>query len=170
MKSIKLLLFISLTTFAIMSCKKNDSDAKDEETQSEYYLTYKVNGTTVTSTEFTALRGNEGDNKTFTLLASGKDNANPKFKFYFVENFIGIVPGLTIGADQTSGSSYLEYTNNTGLLFSTENDSEGGSLALFDVTYKKDGVVSGIFHGYVTSKNNDRVEITEGKFKVKFSN
>lgn len=170
MKSIKLLLFISLITFAVTSCKKDDSDAKDEELQSEYYFTYKVNGTTVTSTEFSALRGNEGDSKTFTLLASGKEGANPKFKFYFVENFIGIVPGLTIGADKTSGISFLEYTNNAGLLFTTENDNEGGSLSLFDVTYKKDGVAAGFFHGYVTSKNNDRVEITEGKFKVKFSN
>lgn len=174
MKKIKLLLLLSLfAAFFVISCSKSSSGDEElipEEVTSDYYMIYKINGIAVSAAEFTALRGTEGDKNTLTLQASAKKGASPQLKFYHGGSFIGIVGGLHINSIDDKNSDYLNYTDSKGILYTTQFDKDGVDLILQDVVYKKDGTVEGRFSGFVTAENKSRVEITDGKFRIKFSN
>jgi len=158
------------------ACKKgSESDQEDKEDEQQetptFYVKYKANGTLITQAEASALRGTSTDPKTLTLLGSGKDGANPKFKFVTTETFIGFVPGLNVNCSiNSSDSDYVEFTNSAGLLHTTVKDSDGMHVAFFELSYTKDGIARGIFSGKIKAENGSIVTITDGEFRVKFTN
>ncbi|GEM_PF-3134277 len=182
MKQINLLLLFTLSFMALMiSCSDEgpalqNPDEKEPDntaTDTEYYISYKIDGTLISMVDSKGLRGKEGDYNTLTLEGSGKDGAHPKFRFYHSGSFIGIVGGLNFDDinSQNSSSYYLEITTQDGVLYSSKNDPEGCYLAITaKVTYTKDGTVEGKFNGFVSSEDSKRLEITDGRYKVKFAN
>lgn len=131
MKKFILLTFVSILTLAFASCKKSDSDnSGDNNPQTAtYYISYKANGTTVTETEVTALRGTSASPRTLTITGNGSNGTSPKFKFFTKETFIGFAPGLTVGNNSgTSDANYIEYTNSASILHSTTLDKNGVTL------------------------------------------
>jgi hypothetical protein len=175
MKKFIILTFITVFTLGITSCKKSSDETPSEEGEeqqtSEFYISYKANGTLITETIISGQRGASTDPRTLTVSGTGADGANPKFKFFTTESFIGFVNGLTVGCSTNSATSnYVEYTNSAGLLHTTKTDSNGITVGILEVSYTNGGSVRGTFDGTVKSGTGSVVNITEGKFKVKFSN
>ncbi|MNK03720.1 hypothetical protein D3C87_215700 [compost metagenome] len=164
---------------SVTSCKKIPVFKLDEETivpevplpTPEYYITYKVDGVTITATEVSALRGITDSPRTLTISGNAKNGSIPKFKFFSEESFIGFVPGLNVWSSKNSyPTHYIEYTNSTGTSFSTENIDEGTFLFVSEASYKNGGNIKGSFNGTVQNEKGVKVKITDGVFNVKFSN
>lgn len=176
MKNFSFLTIISILFLLANSCTKSGSDSTttgsgNNPQTATYYLSYKVAGTTVSETEVTAQRGTSVSPRTLTITGNGAAGANPKFKFFTKESFIGFVPGLTIGNNLATGNAnYIEYTNSASLLHSTTLDKSGIILAITEISYTNGGNVKGIFDGSIKAANGTTVAITEGKFNSKFSN
>ncbi|WP_165500487.1 hypothetical protein [Pedobacter psychroterrae] len=177
MKKIPFLYLCSIFFLLIISCKttiitpEDDKDDDPNDPAVEYYITYKANGTAITLSEVSGLRGSSVDPRTLTILGSLKDGVNPKFKFYTEESFIGFVPGLNIGCDDYSGiSHFVECIDGTGKLYSTVSDSDGMHVFFQEASYKKDGIIKGTFNGRIKAVNGSTLNITEGEFRVKFTN
>ncbi|WP_199119494.1 DUF6252 family protein [Pedobacter sp. ASV28] len=139
-------------------------------TPTTYYLSLKVDNKAVNLDFQTALRGQVNGNNTLSIQASAKDNKNPKLSFYYPGSFIGIVKGLNIVGFGKDSDSELKYTNESGKEYSTKLDEDGGYFTILDVKYENGGYVVGKFSGSLTSSDKSKITITEGLFKVQFSN
>jgi hypothetical protein len=175
MKKIALVAFATLIGLFVTSCKKSSStdnpNPGNNSNNPTYYVNFKVNGVAVSETEVTGTRGTTTDPRTLTISGTGTSAANPKFKFYSEESFIGFVQGLTVGnKTNTYPSDYIEYTDAAGVLYSTQNNSDGVTLSFSDISYAKDGVATGTFSGSITTAGGVTAQITDGTFNVKFGN
>ena len=141
-----------------------------EPNPSTYYLSLKVDNKAVNLDSQTALRGQVNGNNTLSIQASANDNKNPKLSFYHPGSFIGIEKGLNIVGFGKDSDSELKYTNESGKEYSTKLDDDGGYFTILDVKYENGGYVKGVFSGSLTSSDNSKIRITEGSFKVQFSN
>jgi len=181
-KTIKYAMVALLAIIAIAGCKKeinwnarldpnaNPNNEKPDPS-SEYYLSYKVDGVSVVAKEFSAVRNVSSVPRTLTVVGTAAGGNSPKFKFYAEESIIGFVKGLNIGNHRgTSPSNYIEYTNNLGTFFSTENDSDGIYLFIADISYVNGGFIKCTFNGSIKTDKGNVVQITEGKLNVKFNN
>ncbi|RYE27202.1 MAG: hypothetical protein EOP45_01980 [Sphingobacteriaceae bacterium] len=178
MKKITLLTFATVLFLSFTSCQKDDTTTDATTTTggttaqtSQYYITYKANGTAVTETEVAGSRGTSASPRTLTITGNGAAGTTPKFKFFTKETFIGFVPGLSIGNNSgTTDNNYVEYTNSASLLHTTTLDKTGISVGITELSYTNGGNAKGTFDGSIKAANGSTVLITEGKFNVKFSN
>lgn len=180
MKKIIFLIFVSLI---FTSCTKqeitiklktiqpgNENPDPDQPAGAEYYITFKEDGRAVSLTEVSGSRGLASP-RLLTIEGTANGGAAPKFKFVHEESFIGFVPGLNVISSNISyPSDYVQYTNSSNVLYATEYDPNGIHLFISAISYTNGGVVTGIFNGSIKTKDGAAVQITDGKFKVKFKN
>lgn len=174
-----------MAIISIASCKKEiDWNALGENTidektgansaspaAAEYYVSYKVDGVAVVSNIALAQRDIISVPRTLTFLGTAASGSNPKLKFYAQESIIGFVAGLNVGNHTgTSPSNFIEYTDSSGNLFSTENDADGIYLFISEISYANGGSFKGTFNGSIKTDKGAIAKITEGKFNLKFSN
>ncbi|MGM9474786.1 hypothetical protein ACS5PU_00090 [Pedobacter sp. GSP4] len=182
-KTVKYLMVSLIAILTIASCKKEINwNAQGQNTSpggngntggeqnSEYYISYKANVEQISIKDVLANRNaTESPRK---LIVFGNKNlvSQPKFKIYSEESIIGFEKGLNVGnSDFTAPGYYVEFTDKLGVLYSTANDAKGVNYFISDISYKKDGFVQGTFSGQATAANSAVINITEGKFKAKFS-
>lgn len=179
MKTNTLTAVFAVLMLTLISCKKIPVVKLEEETivpevplpTPEYYITYKVDGVAISATEVSALRRITDSPRTLTITGNAKNGSTPKFKFFSEESFIGFVPGLNVWSSKNSyPTHYIEYTNSTGVLFSTENIDEGTFLFISEASFKNGGNIKGSFNGTVQNEKGVKVKITDDVFNVKFSN
>jgi PKD repeat protein len=137
----------------------------------QYYITFDADNVPVSFTDISAVRNTTASPRTLTISGTQAAGANPKFKFFSEETFIGFVSGLNVGcSSSTTPSDYIEYTNATGTLHSTANASDGISVFFSQMSYTNGGEAQGTFSGNIKTSGGTVVAITNGAFKVKFSN
>jgi PKD repeat protein len=137
----------------------------------QYYLRYKVDGTLITAVDISAIRGSTSTPRTVTLSGSAAAGANPVFTFYTEETYIGFTAGINVGcSSSTNPSDYIHYTNSNGTAYSTANDANGITLFVSSISYTNGGDVAGTFGGSIKTTGGTTAQITEGEFKLKFSN
>jgi len=178
MKKIILPAIILLSFFTFSSCSKGSSNGPDKKSDTtntdptaKYYITYKVNGVAVNVTEISAVRGATANPRTITITGNAKNGANPKIKLYTEEPSFGFSDGTSIHCTPVSyPTDYVEYTDGSGKLYSTKNDATGAYFDYMTISYTKDGEITGIFDGSVSTDKGVAIPITDGKYTVKFSN
>jgi hypothetical protein len=173
MKRLAFVTLLSAFTLIIFSCKSiiSPPDKDKNDPAPEYYINYKISGTAITQTEVSGVRGTSDTPRILTVLGSSKNETNPKFKFSTTESFIGFVAGLNVGCNAVSGAAgYIEYINEAGKIYTTLSDTQGISVFLTEVSYTKDGIVKGTFNGRIKDETGNTINITDGEFRVKFSN
>ena len=190
MKKIQLLAIAALITLSVVSCKKSGStdNVNPNDTGSTggtngtggnggngnaptYSINFKANGVAVSETVVTGTRGSTTNPRSLVISGTGASAANPTFKFYSEESFIGFVQGLNVNCTTASNpSDYIEYTDSNGVLYSTKNNTTGVALSFSDISYTSGGVATGTFSGSISTANKVTIPITDGVFNVKFSN
>jgi PKD repeat protein len=139
--------------------------------QAAYYITFKANGVPVAFKVLTGTRNIAANPRTLTVAGTGTAGANPKFKFFVEESFIGFVPGLHVGCYATTYPfSYIEYTDASGTVYSTQNDAEGVDVFFTALSYTNGGTVSGTFTGVLRASSGAIVDVADGDFRVKLGN
>jgi hypothetical protein len=180
MKRIFFLLFIALTA---VSCVKQEITVKrkiiqpgdqkpdpDPITEPDYYINLKVDGIAFSLTEVSGSRVLTNP-RGLIIEGNAKGGLLPKFKFSHQESSIGFVPGLNLGSSTgTFPSHYAEFVNSSNILYETENDRDGVHFFISEISYTNGGFVAGSFSGSMKTKSGATIQITEGKFKVKFKN
>jgi len=163
----------SISADLVYSCSTATAVKPKTETtdpSAEYYLSYKVDGVQVVAKEFSAIR-DVNSPRSITVTGSAKDGKSPKFKYFLEEPSIAFTKGLNFQSSSYSKNShFMEYTNSSGLSFSTKTGSAEIWLFVADLSFKKDGFIKSTFNGTVETEKGVVVQITEGKFNIKFNN
>ncbi|QPH41667.1 DUF4595 domain-containing protein [Pedobacter endophyticus] len=162
----------SISADLVYSCSTAAAVKPNTETtdpSAEYYLSYKVDGVQVVAKEFSAIR-DVNSPRSITVTGSAKDGKSPKFKYFLEEPSIAFTKGLNFQSSSYSKNShFMEYTNSSGLSFSTKTGSAEIWLFVADLSFKKDGFIKSTFNGTVETEKGVVVQITEGKFSIKFN-
>lgn len=139
-----------------------------------YYLKMKVNGTQFNATVLTATRGTSSNPRTLTISGASAGNSNPKFTLFMEETFIGFVDGIQgTFSSSTYPVQYMTYTDASGVEYSTRYDSNGVYIFFSEITYTNGGEVAAAqtsFSGSMSTSTGSAINITEGNFRMTFSN
>jgi hypothetical protein len=184
-KNLTFLALIALFIVNISSCQMDEVDPESlkvtngtppttpgqpDPVNTEYFITYEINGVAFTATEVSAVRGTTTNPRTLTITGTAKNGASPKVKFSCEETLAGFQGGLTIiSSEGTYPTQYFEYTNSSNVLFTSSKSSGDLYFGFLGMSYKNGGEAFGIFSGDIITTAG-KVEIENGKFKVKFSN
>ncbi len=139
-----------------------------------HYFKVKINGTLFNGTVNTATRGTTTTPRTLTVTGASTGGGNPKFKIFMEETFIGFTDGLNSNMSSSSYPvTYMEYTDASGVLYSTRYDADGTHIFFSKIGYTNGGEVAATqtsFAGTMSSSTGSQITISEGNFKLKFSN
>ena len=131
-----------------------------------FQMKYKVNGVTNEATSLQAYRDTPAGNMSLTTTANGSP---PLFNFIVPTPSAGFVNNSTFNFYAGSpGMAYHVDINNTN--YSSLNDSSGINLIIDYINYVNGGIVTGTFSGTVKSSGGVTKQITEGNFKMQFTN
>ena len=144
-------LVIGLFVISLASCKKDDSTKVDEEDVKSAKMTYKLDGTSKTSTLLFAVKENGA------IGISGFMNETETIVLA-IDNFHGV--GEYTVDDEHVVISYTNGSNSQSNLYL----SEQGTIK---ITASSDTEVKGTFSGTVKNLQEASKVITEGKFEAK---
>ena len=136
-----------------------------------YYITFKAGGVPVSLTELDAIRKDTANPRILELKGSGTGSTDPSFKITTSESSIGFVAGLNIVANvSTFGVSDISYTDASGNGYISMLDFEGMNIFISEISYTNGGIIKGTFSGKMKNFTLQQIVITEGNFRLKFSN
>lgn len=139
-----------------------------------YYFKVKINGTLFEGQVNTATRGTTSSQRTLTITGAASGGGNPKFTIFMEETFIGFVDGIQGTFDNISYPvNYMTYTDASGVTYSTQYDTDGVYIFFSEITYSNGGAVEATqtsFSGKMSTSAGTQINVTEGTFKLKFSN
>jgi|694.fasta_scaffold110505_3 hypothetical protein len=178
------LFFLGMVLMIALSCSKtnNNPPANDPNnpgggggTTPTEYFTFKVNGVQQDFKAMTLVKDNPDDIKQFYLVGQKSDLQLPNLLFTLNYKAPGWVDGLSYALDENDFVNFAEYKTPSELVFkskATPASANSGLRIRFDkITLAKGQFAIGTFSGTLQLEENvTTVVITEGKFKVKFSN
>lgn len=139
------------------------------------YFTFKVNGVQQDFKAMTLVKDYPDDIKQFYLVGQKNDLQLPNLLFTLNYKAPGWVDGLSYVLDDNDFVNFAEYKIPSELVFkskATPASANSGLRIKFDkISLAKGQFAIGTFSGTMQLEENvTTVVITEGKFKVKFSN
>jgi PKD repeat protein len=137
---------------------------------STYYLSYKVNGTLVTASVLSAVRGSSSSPRTLTLTGTAAAGGNPKLIVNISEPGFGWSNGMNVSFNDATSPNIIAYTNSSATS-NTYYSSVGMTMFVNPISYTNGGDIVATFTGEVKDGTGGATtQITEGKLKMKFSN
>lgn len=180
MKKILFSLLIVSSLFA--GCKKDESSSSNNgggnnnPVTPTYYFSFKANGQLMEWTNFSAAK-DDTINPSFLFISAAKALSPEKnfFGITLMQPVSGWGDGTIYVLDETQLISKVEYKDDGGYIYKStaapKADGSGLTINFTKMPMNSGGVLEGTFSGILKLEENEsRVQITEGKFKIKQMN
>jgi hypothetical protein len=167
------LALIACSSLILSSCSDDSpkpSDEDDKNTQAEYFITCEIDGVAYSAKTVSATRNTVNEPNSLTII--GSESANPPMlQFTTTESNIGFEPGLNVTCNESSfPEQFASYNASQSEVFTTSDDANGISLYFSKISYVEGGEAEGSFAGSMSDFDGNPIQVTNGKFKVKFVN
>lgn len=176
----KILFSLFVISIALTGCKKdettssNNGGGNNNPTTPTYYFSFKANGQLMEYSNFSAAK-DDTLNPSFLFISAAKALSPDKnfFGITLMKPAAGWGDGTIFVLDESQLISKVEYKDDGGFIFKSTAAPAGDGLTInfSKLAINSGGVIEGTFSGKLKLEENEtRVQITEGKFKIKQMN
>ncbi|MGI8892832.1 MAG: PKD domain-containing protein [Bacteroidia bacterium] len=132
-----------------------------------FRMKYKVDGILVEESTLVASRETPAG---FMSISTSTNNNPPMFNFVIEKPTAGFTSNSTFNLYIGTAQGMANHIGLNNINYSSQYDSTGIDLNINYINYNNGGIVSGTFSGFVRSSGGITKQISEGEFKMTFSN